>query len=63
VIKRHREELQRLAAQLLSSEVGDSEVLESILGPKSVAPLDLLAPREGEEREVRPSEPYNVPAH
>ncbi|MGI5861443.1 MAG: ATP-dependent zinc metalloprotease FtsH [Myxococcales bacterium] len=62
VIKRHREEIQRLAAQLLISEVVDSEMLESILGPKIVAPLDLLAPQGGEGQEVRPSEPY-VPAH
>jgi cell division protease FtsH len=62
VIRDNRAGLQRLAAQLLITEVVDSEELTRIMGEKVHAESPLTAPRVDDEREVRPAEPLDVPA-
>jgi cell division protease FtsH len=64
VIREHRTELERLAAQLLTVEVIDGEVLERLLGPKARPAGDALsAPGEGEEGAAAPPESLHAPAH
>ena len=63
VLGAHRAELQRLAAQLLITEVVDSDELTRILGEKVKAESPLAAPHSEEGTEVLPEEPFDVPAH
>ncbi|MBI5549041.1 MAG: ATP-dependent zinc metalloprotease FtsH, partial [Deltaproteobacteria bacterium] len=62
VLGEHRGELQRLAAQLLITEVVDADELARILGEKVRVPSPLAAPHADQGTEVRPQEPFDVPA-